>query len=246
MCSYVPYVPDEKKEKQPFLVDMIARQRRGKEEISFARYLEDDEGNSITSHSSSSGYNPMFLDDPSIRTLQTRRVLHLQSYLSTILPFITPKALREELNAQFRRRHAEWLPDNLGITLSKIRRLKHDMWRVCSLCGIDPSTLAFAYVFFEKCVLRLYVSKANRRIVAAVCLFVATKWEDPRFSDRSFLRFLTATCEDVFGVSRKKILEAEFDVFADGLHFEMHVPTDVLEVHYRRILQQFNIPPPDA
>jgi hypothetical protein len=54
MCSYVPYVPDEKKEKQPFLVDMIARQRRGKEEISFARYLEDDEGNSITSHSSSS------------------------------------------------------------------------------------------------------------------------------------------------------------------------------------------------
>jgi hypothetical protein len=40
--------------------------------------------------------------------------------------------------------------------------------------------VAYAYVYFEKLVLKNIVKKANRRLVGAVCLLLAAKINDPK------------------------------------------------------------------
>jgi hypothetical protein len=68
-----------------------------------------------------SEYDPDLIDDPELTTGKHRTVLNLACWRETIIPFVKPKELKEELNEQFKLRHP-WL--NPTITLHKIRSLK--------------------------------------------------------------------------------------------------------------------------
>jgi len=84
------------------------------------------------------------------------------------------------LNDQFRETHPDLDP---SLTLSKIRKVKDLLVEVASKPDIDleASTVAISYVFFEKLVMNHFVTKANRKLVAAACLMLAAKSNDPKF-----------------------------------------------------------------
>ena len=46
----------------------------------------------------------------------------------------------------------------------------------------ELSTVALAHVYFEKLVLRNVVNKLNRKLMAAVSLVLAAKWNEPKVS----------------------------------------------------------------
>ena len=45
-------------------------------------------------------------------------------------------------------------------------------------CQLELATIAAAYVYFEKIVLKQIINKQNRKIVAANCLIIAAKLHD--------------------------------------------------------------------
>ena len=84
------------------------------------------------------------------------------------------------MNDQFRETHPDLDP---SLTLSKIRKVKDLLVEVASKPDIDleASTVAISFVFFEKLVMNHFVTKANRKLVAAACLMLAAKSNDPKF-----------------------------------------------------------------
>lgn len=53
--------------------------------------------------------------------------------------------------------------------------LKRDMRAVSEECGLQPVTIAMAFVYFEKLVLQGRLNKPNRKLVSAVCVLLAAK-----------------------------------------------------------------------
>lgn len=53
--------------------------------------------------------------------------------------------------------------------------LKRDMRAVSEECGLQPVTIAMAFVYFEKLVLQGRLNKQNRKLVAAACVLLAAK-----------------------------------------------------------------------
>lgn len=53
--------------------------------------------------------------------------------------------------------------------------LKREMRSVSEECGLQPVTIAMAYVYFEKLVLQGRLNKHNRKLVSAACVLLAAK-----------------------------------------------------------------------
>lgn len=53
--------------------------------------------------------------------------------------------------------------------------LKREMRAVSEECGLQPVTIAMAFVYFEKLVLQGRLNKQNRKLVAAACVLLAAK-----------------------------------------------------------------------
>lgn len=49
------------------------------------------------------------------------------------------------------------------------------MRAVSEECGLQPVTIAMAFVYFEKLVLQGRLNKQNRKLVAAACVLLAAK-----------------------------------------------------------------------
>ena len=97
--------------------------------------------------------------------------------MSSVLQFVTPLALKDDLNAQFRERWPALPP---SLTLSKIRAVRREALRGADAAGIEVGTVALACVYFERlCLVRL-VSKPNRRLAFAACLTLACVRSRPR------------------------------------------------------------------
>lgn len=56
-----------------------------------------------------------------------------------------------------------------------IQSLKREMRSVSEECGLQPVTIAMAYVYFEKLVLQGRLNKQNRKLVSAACVLLAAK-----------------------------------------------------------------------
>ncbi|KAJ3312080.1 hypothetical protein HDU76_002968 [Blyttiomyces sp. JEL0837] len=156
-------------------------------------------------------YNPFYLDDPELKTGKHRTVITLPCFiariLGSIIQYSRPADIKRELNEHFRETHP--MVDSM-LTLSNIRNLKARLMSIAQAQNIELSSVACAYVYFEKLVLKNYVTKANRKLIAAVCLLLAVKINDPK--ETKYSKLLEVT-ENVLEVPAKEVYQHEFAVF---------------------------------
>ncbi|GAA5803616.1 hypothetical protein EDC94DRAFT_610873 [Helicostylum pulchrum] len=176
-------------------------------------------------------YNPYYLDDDT--TLQTDDVPNSQA-LGEIKSSTNSNNTRKELNEKFRKNHPE-LP--LEITLSKINTIKTRLLNIGKAMDLEISSVSHAFVYFEKLVQKGIVNKQNRKLVAACCLFLATKVNEPK---GSWFKSLLETIHSELNVSPKEVLDYEFAVFAD-LDFNLYVPLCEFMPHFNRLIRALEI-----
>ncbi|KAI8805683.1 hypothetical protein BJ742DRAFT_400684 [Cladochytrium replicatum] len=174
-------------------------------------------------------YNPYFLDDPELRTGKHRTVITLPSFMGSVLHYSRPADMKKELNAHFREAHPNVDP---SITLSQIRSLKLRLLEIGLSVDLELSSVASAYVYIEKLISKRVVTKANRRLVAATCLFLAAKVNDPK--EISYSRLLDAI-DKTFDIGRKDVYQNEIPVYT-ALQFELFLPPSQVNPHLERII----------
>lgn len=121
-------------------------------------------------------YDPYYLDHPDLKSGKNKTVITLPGFLGTIIQPSTASEIKKELNQHFREAH----PDLAGITLSHIRRLKSSLCRVGALYDLEASSVAFAHVYLEKLILKNFVNKGNKKLIASICLLLAVKVNDSK------------------------------------------------------------------
>lgn len=176
-----------------------------------------------------SHYDPIFLDDPNLKTGKHRTVLALPSFLGSISHYISGVELKRELNDQFRQKHPDIHP---SLTLSQIRSLKQSLLDTALNLDIELSTVAKSYAYFEKLLLCGKIIKMNRKIVGACSLILAIKVNDSR--NVVIADVLEELCRRLHLPDPQQIINHEFAVFA-ALKFSLHLPQHEYMPHFERI-----------
>jgi hypothetical protein len=181
-------------------------------------------------------YDPIFLDDPNLKTGKHKTVITLPSYMSSIIQYTRPSDLKQELNDKFRQIH----DNKYEVKLSHIRNIKSHLLEIALAQDLELSTVAHAYVFFEKlvinvslfCLIQMTVTKANRKVIAGICLLLAAKINDHK--DLDFVDLLNVI-ERQMDVPAKNIKDLEFQVFV-ALGFNLYLPISEYLPHIERII----------
>ncbi|CAM9412182.1 unnamed protein product [Ectocarpus fasciculatus] len=182
-------------------------------------------------------YKAGFLDDPALKVGRHRHMTkgdrNTGPVVSSVLLFVKPRVLKDELNTRFREEHP-LLPPSL--TLSKIRSVKRQALLGCYRAGMEVSTVALACIYFERLCLAGVVTKPNRRLAMAACLAIAYKFNEAVLEGVSKLPALWAFIDQEWQVSKKRVLEAEFGVLVQ-LSFDLHEdPRDIFH-HFVLLLK---------
>ncbi|EOD30820.1 hypothetical protein EMIHUDRAFT_365216, partial [Emiliania huxleyi CCMP1516] len=163
-------------------------------------------------------------------------VLNLPGLVASVLPYVRPRALKAQLNEQWALKH-QWV--SRGLTLSKIRAAKASLLEWVLEANCEVSTAALAHVYFERLVLRRVVNKANRKLVAAVSLSLAAKWNEPES-----LGTLLAAVERHYSIPRATVFRSEFSAYAE-LAFDLRLEPGDIFPHFSRLLTQAERTPHD-
>ncbi|KAI8340554.1 hypothetical protein BC941DRAFT_417554 [Chlamydoabsidia padenii] len=168
-------------------------------------------------------YDPSFLDNDTYHP-----VGNMSSSLTSSTQNVRPADARKEINEQFRLAHPE-IPDE--ITLTKIRAIKAHLLEIGKVADLEVSTLAHAYAYFEKLVIKNVVTKKNRKLIAACCLFLAFKVNEAK---GTYCHPLLEAIDDELDIDSEEIHEHEFAVFAD-LEFNLCIPRREFMPHFEEI-----------
>lgn len=152
----------------------------------------------------------------------------------------TASEMKRELNLRFKESHPGV---DSTITLSQIRELKKIMVKIGVLQDVEPSSVAFAFVYFEKLILSNFVNKSNKRLIAAVCLLLAVKTNDPK--ETSYAKLL-----EVFVINQ--VMERELEIYAKEVHgiefsvycaldFSLFIPLSEIEPHLDRVYREIDL-----
>ncbi|XP_051736176.1 CDK5 and ABL1 enzyme substrate 2 isoform X1 [Ctenopharyngodon idella] len=177
-----------------------------------------------------SDYDPNLLSDPQWPCGKHKRVLIFASYVTTVIEYVKPSDLKKDMNETFK----EKFP-HIKLTLSKIRSLKREMRSVSEECGLQPVTIAMAYVYFEKLVLQGRLNKHNRKLVSAACVLLAAKISSDL--KKQEVKQLIDRLEERFRINRKELISLEFTVLVT-LEMALYLSDSKVMPHYRRLVQQ--------
>ncbi|XP_041860238.1 CDK5 and ABL1 enzyme substrate 2 isoform X2 [Melanotaenia boesemani] len=175
-------------------------------------------------------YDPNLLSDPQWPCGRHKRVLIFPSYMTTVIEYVKPSDLKKDMNETFK----EKFP-HIKLTLSKIRSLKREMRAVSEECGLQPVTIAMAFVYFEKLVLQGRLNKQNRKLVAAACVLLAAKISSDLRKPE--VKQLIDKLEERFRINRRELIPLEFSVLV-ALEMGLYLPESKVMPHYRRLVQQ--------
>jgi hypothetical protein len=178
-------------------------------------------------------YDPDFIDDPSLKTGKHRTVMTLPSWVGSVIHYVRPAELIQELNEQFRATHPDVDP---SLTLTMIRGLKRVMLACATDAGMEWSSAAIAYVYLDKLILAARVQKLNRKLCGAICLLLASKVNDPK--ETNFARVLECLSKH-FQVPQDVIKKFEFQAYA-ALDFALYLAPWEVAPHLERILSLKN------
>ncbi|XP_061628668.1 CDK5 and ABL1 enzyme substrate 2-like [Phyllopteryx taeniolatus] len=175
-------------------------------------------------------YDPNLLSDPQWPCGRHKRVLIFASYVTTVIEYVKPSDLKKDMNETFKEKFPHIL-----LTLSKIRSLKREMRALSEECGLQPVTIAMAFVYFEKLVLQGRLNKPNRKLVAAACVLLAAKISSDLRKPE--VKQLIDKLEERFRINRRDLVPLEFPVLV-ALEMGLYLPESKVMPHYRRLVQQ--------
>ncbi|KAI9197401.1 uncharacterized protein BJ171DRAFT_223644 [Polychytrium aggregatum] len=189
-------------------------------------------------------YLPLLLDNPEHRTGKNRTIITLPCFIGSIISYSRPSDIKRELNEHFRDTHPSVDP---SLTLTQIRKLKQRMVEIGKAVDLEVTTVAFAIVYLEKLILKTQVNKASRKLIAAVCLFLAIKVNESiptKAQMPPYFSSIMACIEDKLGpIGSKEVYSSEFAVYA-LLDFNLFLPMWEIEPHLQRIQSSFPGPLP--
>ncbi|XP_051516799.1 CDK5 and ABL1 enzyme substrate 2-like isoform X1 [Myxocyprinus asiaticus] len=177
-----------------------------------------------------SDYDPNLLSDPQWPCGKHKRVLIFASYVTTVIEYVKPSDLKKDMNETFKEKFPY-----IKLTLSKIRSLKREMRSVSEECGLQPVTIAMAYVYFEKLVLQGRLNKHNRKLVSSACVLLAAKISSDL--KKQEVKQLIDRLEERFRINCKELISLEFTVLV-ALEMALYLPDSKVMPHYRRLVQQ--------
>lgn len=175
-------------------------------------------------------YDPNLLSDPQWPCGRHKRVLIFASYVTTVVEYVKPSDLKKDMNETFRDKFPF-----IKLTFSKIRSLKREMRAVSEECGLQPVTIAMAFVYFEKLVLQGRLNKQNRKLVAAACVLLAAKISSDLRKPE--VKQLIDKLEERFRINRRELIPLEFPVLV-ALEMGLYLHESKVMPHYRRLVQQ--------
>ncbi|XP_055349504.1 uncharacterized protein LOC129596293 [Paramacrobiotus metropolitanus] len=184
----------------------------------------------VERHFSVDAYKPGVLDDPEWEIAVRRQNVYLESFFSSVISNdLEPDKKKDALNDLFRSKFP-----HIQLTFSKFKSLKRDMQKACTdqQIRLDLAVVALSYVYFEKLVLRGFINKPNRKILASVCVVLAAKMNDLSKEEH---RQLFHSIQAQLRVERTELNAFEFPVMV-ALGLDLHVPLRFVRYHYDRLM----------